>query len=84
MSSTDPLDRIAALVEEAREERNRISGRGTSAHMENHQLRRRLARLENDYRELDSLNQQLKAELADAEERAEQSRRAMLDHAART
>jgi chromosome segregation ATPase len=52
--------------------------------MEIHQLRRRLARTEDGYREANDLAEELKRQLAVVEERAEQARRAMLDHAART
>lgn len=52
--------------------------------MEIHQLRRRLKRAEDGYSEVNDLNAELKRQLRSAEQRVAESRRAMLDHAART
>jgi chromosome segregation ATPase len=82
--STDPLERAHALLNEAALERDTLRGRLSTAEAEVHQMRRRLARAEDGYREVNDLNEELKQQIARAEERAEQSRRAMLDHAART
>jgi hypothetical protein len=81
---SDPLDRIRPLLDEADRERDTLRHQKSTADMEIHQLRRRLARAEDAYREVDQLNQQLKQQIETAERSAEQSRRAMLDHAART
>jgi chromosome segregation ATPase len=81
---TDPLERIKLLVEDAERERDTLRHQKSVADMEIHQLRRRLARTEDGYREANDLAEELKRQLAVVEQQAEQARRAMLDHAART
>jgi septal ring factor EnvC (AmiA/AmiB activator) len=82
--STDPLERARAMLNEAAIERDNLRGKLNTAETEIHQLRRRLARTEDGYREVSDLNDQLKRQITRAEQVAEQARRAMLDHAART
>lgn len=80
----DPLERIALLLNDAVRERDALRSQKAAGDMEIHQLRRQLRRAEDGYREVNDLNEELKRQLSSAEQRAEESRRAMLDHAART
>jgi predicted nuclease with TOPRIM domain len=82
--STDPLERARALLDEAARERDTLRHQKTQADADAHQLRRRLERVQDQYRRLDERHAELEQRLERAEQTAEQSRRAMLDHAART
>lgn len=74
---------MAALVAEARGERDSLAHRLATATSEIHQLRRRLTRTETAFQEVDELNGQLKQLVEAAEERVKRSERATRDHAAR-
>lgn len=82
--SPDPLERIRVLLDDAVRERDALRSQKAAADMEVHQLRRQLRRAEDGYREVNDLNEELKRQLVSAEQRTVESRRAMLDHAART
>jgi len=80
----DALDRAAALMSDAVTERDAAVKERDAARLEAHQAR---AKLRDAQRTIDRLNtaiQQLEQRTIAAEQVAEQSRRAMLDHAART
>lgn len=82
--TSDPLERIRVLLQDAARERDNLHGKLATANTEVHQLRRRLKRAEDSYAEVSDLATELKRQLVSAEQRANESRRAMLDHAART
>lgn len=82
--TSDPLERIGLLLADAVRERDALRSQKAAADMEIHQLRRRLKRAEDGYSEVNDLNAELKRQLRSAEQRVAESRRAMLDHAART
>jgi predicted nuclease with TOPRIM domain len=82
--STDPLERARAMLDEAARERDALASQKARAETEAYQLRRRLERAEDQYRRLDERHAELEQRTQEAERVAEQCRRAMLDHAART
>lgn len=82
--STDPLDRIRLLLDEAGRERDTLRHQKSVADTEIHQLRRRLKRAEDGYREANDLAEELKRQIEVVEQQMTQTRQAMLDHAART
>lgn len=81
---SSPLEHAKALIEEAARMYDTANHERAKAQMEIHQMRRRLERAQEQYAALDERYAQLEQRLDDAEQQAERSRRAMLDHAART
>jgi hypothetical protein len=72
------------LLDEAARERDTLTTRRPGGRRGVHQLRRRLERAEDQYRRLDERHAELEQRTQKRRATAEQSRRAMLDHAART
>lgn len=84
MTTTDPIERAKALMDQAARERDAFRAAKATADLEIHQLRKRLARTEDAQREAEQLSHQLKQQIERLEQEVARSRTAMLDHAART
>jgi predicted nuclease with TOPRIM domain len=81
---SDPADQAKAFVDRLAAERDTARHQQQQTDTENHRLRRRLERAQEQYQALDARYAELEQRLHDAEQETSRSRRAMLDHAART
>lgn len=81
---SDPLERAKLLIDEAARERDQFRNQKNAADSEKLQLRRKLARAEEARDKAEQLNNQLQQQIERFEQAVAQSRRALLDHAART
>jgi chromosome segregation ATPase len=79
----DPLERIRQTLDEAERERDALRYAKANAADEIHQLKRRLNRAEEGYREVNDLNSKLKRQLGMSENRIEALQRALVEHQGR-